>query len=568
MPETINTIEGIEIAGTAVSRSQVYKATHNGDKRLPYMNRSFISFSYGGRWIEDFNLIAITNGDRLSHPLYSEFTDIVKDPEVYDGQHYWSTHFKANTWSLTLSTDGITENKLEEFKQWFAPGNIRELVLAEHPNRGILARVSRVPTYEMIPFEEKEQEVVIAEETYKTSTTIYRGNISLDFVMDNPFWYALTNLLARGEESAFDNYKWYDVNGNLIAVVNDKDALKIILEDHIPTRAMLDYPAGDAGRISILFGYEEALYTDTSRNVTGPLIGFATIDAGRVAYVLNYESGGIDLKKVADNEQNYGYFFYGGLAPEKPILSFELIPDITNHDSNPNNRDNYISIPRNSYVKIDDPIKYNYIAIESTTKQEFKFTAPGVYMEYNHALKLLYNIEENTPWEDIRTMIREEIKHYAVRAFVNSVIDSIITENDNGLLTDNKRATIISQMPKFIANEVTQESNDNEQETTVWEFPEAKFVFDSATGLAKGFIPYRLNINEEDFTTYEESVGDMVLSDYLIIKDRNNFSEDGYVKPWSSENPDYSHRIYTNVKNLDNSARLRRLSLVYKYRYY
>ena len=37
---------------------QVYMATHTrGDLRLPYMHRSFISFSFGEKWIEDFDLI-------------------------------------------------------------------------------------------------------------------------------------------------------------------------------------------------------------------------------------------------------------------------------------------------------------------------------------------------------------------------------------------------------------------------------------------------------------------------------------------------------------------------------
>ena len=53
-------------------RRQVYQATHGGDDlRLPFMNRSFISFSYGTRkndqgqeervYIEDFDLIFCYN---------------------------------------------------------------------------------------------------------------------------------------------------------------------------------------------------------------------------------------------------------------------------------------------------------------------------------------------------------------------------------------------------------------------------------------------------------------------------------------------------------------------------
>ena len=47
-----------------IRHTQVYMATHNGEgekSRLPFMNRSFISFSFGGKYIEDFNLIATIN---------------------------------------------------------------------------------------------------------------------------------------------------------------------------------------------------------------------------------------------------------------------------------------------------------------------------------------------------------------------------------------------------------------------------------------------------------------------------------------------------------------------------
>jgi hypothetical protein len=42
---------------------------------------------------------------------------------------------------------------LDEFLHWFAAGKIRELILAEHPNRAIMARVSEPPRLSVLPFE-------------------------------------------------------------------------------------------------------------------------------------------------------------------------------------------------------------------------------------------------------------------------------------------------------------------------------------------------------------------------------------------------------------------------------
>jgi len=75
----------------------------------------------------------------------------------------------------------------------------RELILAEHPNRAIMARVAAPPQLEMLPYEKKVM-VNIGIGAYETSTTVYKGFITLDLVADSPFWYAKSNILLRGED--------------------------------------------------------------------------------------------------------------------------------------------------------------------------------------------------------------------------------------------------------------------------------------------------------------------------------------------------------------------------------
>jgi hypothetical protein len=66
--------------------TQVYIATHDGaGNYLPYRNRSFISFSFGGKNIEDFDLIATIDNDFLERRLYADFEDNVSDSEIWDG---------------------------------------------------------------------------------------------------------------------------------------------------------------------------------------------------------------------------------------------------------------------------------------------------------------------------------------------------------------------------------------------------------------------------------------------------------------------------------------------------
>jgi len=79
-------LTGQEVETPAVSLSGVYKVTHDGaGNRLPLMYRSFISFTYGGKNIEDFGLIVITENNSIQKDLHASFKDIVSEPETIDG---------------------------------------------------------------------------------------------------------------------------------------------------------------------------------------------------------------------------------------------------------------------------------------------------------------------------------------------------------------------------------------------------------------------------------------------------------------------------------------------------
>lgn len=250
-------------------RRQVYQATHRGDgSRLPLMYRSFISFTYGGKPIEDFDLIATIQGDRLQKSGYATFEDTVTTYENLDGQFYWSTHYKQNSLTFSLATDGIDQKTLDEFLYWFHAGEAKELILSEHPNRAIMARVAQPPTLSLLPFEQ-DVEVMIASNPYKTKTTLYKGEITLEMVMDEPHWYAIQNIIGVIAEVETDagprkRYldKWLDTSLNPpqeVDVFASADALKIIQEDGIPLGTMVQN--------NMLLG--NGAYADVENNVEG-----------------------------------------------------------------------------------------------------------------------------------------------------------------------------------------------------------------------------------------------------------------------------------------------------------
>ena len=503
--------------------SQVYHATHDGaGNRLPFMNRSFISFTWGGKHIEDFDLLATIENNALQRQIYSSFDDNVTESDVWDGQIYWDTHFKARTIGFTLATDGITERQLDEFKNWFQPGIARELVLSEHPNRGIMARIQEAPSYNMLPFESSVT-IKIAGEDYTTSTTLYKGQISIRFVMDDPFWYSLSNILDRLETGNTSSH-WIDANGNSAYIYTDKDALKVLQEDGVPFSGMFS-----DSQPTILTGAETNYVLDLSDSAEGSLVDYMTVDFGHVAYALVSTT-------VPLNDTDVSYCYYAGTAPCRPLLHFTLTPTV--------NAAGYISVPSNSYVDASTP--YNTIYAQCTETQEFHFTTPSIWTGYNQVIKIFSDEGfEDVAWEELRIAIRDNVKHWAPRAYANYVIN-----NKKGT-TIKTTAALLTQCKTMMRQFLQNSSNEDVPAT---------FTIDGKSGYAQGNFQYR-NTNDNLVTLSSENVGDMVRSNHFILKERNIANENGYIQAWTDEAPQYSYKLSADC-NLQN------FNIQYKYLYF
>lgn len=571
-----------------IKRTQVYTATHKGEgagSRLPYMNRSFISFSFGSKKdsdgkeipinIEDFNLIATIDGDRLQRRGYSEFEDLTSEYEVLDGHFYWGTHYTNHELEFNLATDGITQNQLDSFLYWFQPGKVRELILSEHPNRAAQARVASAPELHLLPFEEPAVKK-IGEQEYKTSTTLYKGEITLTFVMEEPYWYSKINIFGYYDGQVYHDV-WIDANGNKVNIFNDPDAIKIALEDNIPIAGMIDasmllgdntFADADTSKSAAIAEYDlkddniTPFYTETQTTevINGQTVNVISIleeeyieENARIAYVENEDtalekyvygarlSGAVmsessGIEEFAPDETQY--FYYAGNAPSHPTIEFTLTPTF---DGN-----GYINSPKNSYT---EGTPYNTITFESLTKKEFQFTTPSVYTGYNQVVKILHNASDTDALVDIKKQIRNYVNHPAARAWANKVIDSLA-----GNTLDQNRTIALNRMKYFLLDEQGGALS-------------SRFIINSKTGRATGYMKYRVPDNStiNNWDTYavnaandyssmihEEDVGDMVRSNYLIIEDQNQPNDKGQIVAWEdvSDNTKlYSHVIHHDISN-------------------
>lgn len=608
-------LNGIEREQNAPSRTQVYEATHIGEQYSPYMNRSFISFSYGGKNIEDFNLLATINGDRLQRDAYSSFDDLTTTYDALHGQFYWGTYYRTNSLSLTLATDGITQVELDDFRHWFQPGKSKELILSEHPNRAIIARVSQPPQLSLLPFEKK---ITIPlpsptsageNQNYYTSTTLYKGEIQLEFVMDEPFWYAKKNIL--GSQNVLQGYyseEWVDANGQVTEVRNNKDALKIIYEDHIPLGSTTNVSVFLGGNVfaSIVYRlnsyiveqitqaqYEEgaastdpeiaASYFDNgdsqypisneyyfphapesvnddlayNKYYKGAVI--ATLDNDGETYISGGRVGGTPASSMDDGISTIGTnnegvtlynsdtanLYYSGTAPSPLKIKFQLTPIF--------NGGQKITSPWNKATV--GKVPYNTIIFKATKEHHFNFSLPSFYSSYNQLIEIIDQfVVANTAWLTIREYIRDLVKHPIVRAWANCIINHYDTAAGAGIVSSELDKDELKQGMRYLFCNGSGET-----------LP-ARFEFDGKTGKAKGTFTVRdpKKVTAEDYEDFDasnlasgsenllilvEDVGDMVKSNYLILDERNVLDDSFKVQGWTESHPDYAYQISHNLDN-------------------
>lgn len=465
-----NELIGNEEWSNSTPHTQVWMATHDkNDERLSDARRSFISFSWGDKWIEDFGLIATISGDRLQKTLYGQFNNLTTTYDVIDGQFFWGSHFTTNNLNFTLSTDGITDRQLEEFRHWFKPGVERELILAEHPNRAIMARMETQPAYSFIPFEEKTE--------WGFSTTLYKGDINISFVMDDPFWYGKENIFILNYQDGQSEY------------TIDTATMKIIYEDNLMT---------NINTCGVFTGDVENNYLKYN-NKPDIIINGNTSDV----YTIFSTSANLD---------RWGQrLFYSGTAPGRPVINFDILPK---KDDN-----GYIVEPRNQIAedsdKADDE-KYNYLSIGD---DKMYFTTPGIWTGYNQALQIIDNFEEGKSFADLRIAFINGVNEYYSRAWAVACMEQARTANvDTPLEEIQTTAANLQQMRKNMLFFI-----DAEQP--------AHFSFNSKTGEAKGTfnalklaadVSHEIEGCDINHTTENitENVGDMLRSNFLMINGR------------------------------------------------
>ena len=159
----------------------------------------------------------------------------------------------------------------------------------------------------------------------------------------------------------------------------------------------------------------------------------------------------------------------------------------------------------------------------------------------------------------------------------NKIIDSIADGNDTITATNVDLNTLLLYMSYLFYEVIVDESVPNSEPTL--NPTSVTFSFNSATGEAKGVFKYRIPYenppafnNIEDWKSYygtnlietTEDVGDMLKSNYIILRDRNYPTSDGKIYQRSTEEGK-EQCSYMFTHNCD--VTLKDISILYKNMY-
>lgn len=176
------------------------------------MERNYIDFKFGDHWASEFNLVAVTSGDRYSPPVFGSVNANTTTVAGKTGVYKWKTQIGEKNIIINVAFDRLTMQDVNKIQKWLNPKEVKKLVLSEQPDRFYWCSISSDLDFKYLPFENE----TIVVNGIEVVTGVYKGEMTLNFLcVDN---------YAYGE---YVNYQDVEIQPN-IKYSDSRDANKII----------------------------------------------------------------------------------------------------------------------------------------------------------------------------------------------------------------------------------------------------------------------------------------------------------------------------------------------------
>lgn len=149
-------------------------------------DRDFIDFKFGDHWASDFNLLAVSSGDRYSPPVYGSVNPNTATIAGKVGVYKWKTQVNEKVFNIKIAFDNINGQILNQIKEWLNPFKIDKLVFKEEPYKYYWVALNTEPKLDFLPFLEETK--VVNGIAFKEG--VYKGEFELQFVCFDNYGYS------------------------------------------------------------------------------------------------------------------------------------------------------------------------------------------------------------------------------------------------------------------------------------------------------------------------------------------------------------------------------------------
>lgn len=168
--------------------------------KMPH-EKEFIDFSFDGKYISEFGMVAVFDGDRHTFAASPSFDNETTEVNGAAGQLFWGSNIKSLKRTFHLATDGMTEIQVNEFKKHFQPGRYGKFIEDKLAYRYGYCRVAEVIEFKVVPFQKR-----IKFLGFPVDVNEYKGEATITFEWDDPYMYSTMNYIEEKDAPTKEDY--------------------------------------------------------------------------------------------------------------------------------------------------------------------------------------------------------------------------------------------------------------------------------------------------------------------------------------------------------------------------
>lgn len=532
-------------------QTQSLTHTTSGELRAPW-EKEFIDFQFDGKYISEFGMVAVFDGDRHSFSAQPDFDNETTTVNGAAGQLYWGSNIKSKKMTFKVATDGMTERQVNAFKNHFQPSRYGKFIEDKLAHRYGYCRVTQVINFSVVPFRKN-----ITFLGFPLSVNEYKGDATIVFEFDDPYTYSTMNYVEENDAPTEDDYinvakavynnniplysSWVGQFYRKYGAELGRAILGVMLLGfpstlssklcHLGKDKCLSFNGSKTDPVSILA--EDTGHTSIS--LEDPLIFFNPSNVLTPATITLQ----FDPCWTTVNTSTWAPVYFSNIADD---INWQ----IAKYDCNYNciEATKQLIAEEEAVEGTDNTIKALYMPYESEFVNKFYYTNPSVIYYINRAIQIAYNFYSANSGKgaavELEEMLREEIVHDKVAKWAISAL-AIVRANStlcdaNDILTTSKTTCSLAALGGSTTYKGHWFAHFNVQMLKFFAVDNViqpfTITFDgrnSETSITYTYNEMLVDGSTKIFSDFREFCGEVQLSPYFLLEGGDTVDEQGYI---------------------------------------